>query len=444
MFGDEIRSLDVLPVGASVVIYGCGVAGRTLCGKILQERKDITVCAFADSNKDFWSIFHKPILHVAKIKDAFPEAIVLVASLYFKEITQNLQNNGVQSYYIFRTDVDRVEMSLCNLYLESRKNSKLEQIEALPEIDTSGNSLYFFNIPANAELRDFVAAHLEQFLVLFDKQPNRILNCNAIDREGLSDLLLLADVAVAYVVNLYGDRGFCADFVLQVTALAGSAEVKCCFCPPNIKNMLVVEDLKLAYLPIAKCGSTSTLCTLRSIFEKDFDKTDPHSVQSDRSLVYPVQVDDDFLETYSVFTVVRNPYSRLVSFYNNYCRLKHDTRSVWLSLSTLLHIDSFEKFCEYACSCPDGLADHHFQSQASFLRLADGGLIDATIIKLEEYAHALPAFLGGRVPLSGLEHLNSSKADSCNVIEKYYTPKLLRLCNERYEQDFVHFGYACC
>ena len=82
-------TLEDIPIGSDICIYGFGKAGRTLYKKIRDNREDVTFCYFIDSS----SFGEKDGFQVKKIFDISKEElqtkIVLIASVflerYFKE-----------------------------------------------------------------------------------------------------------------------------------------------------------------------------------------------------------------------------------------------------------------------------------------------------------------------------------------------------------------------
>jgi len=185
----------------------------------------------------------------------------------------------------------------------------------------------------------------------------------------------------------------------------------------------VFEASSLFYVKIPKCASTSIIQTLDA---------------------QVVEQEDGLSPSKRIFTVVRNPYSRLVSCWadrvagqgwrNSFSK----EASYWKSLGIARKMTFFE-FAKAVAGIPDWVADVHFRSIVALL-------------------DDVPASLDFYIRLEELEKGWSLVVDACGEIEsppvikksahkdwrRYYysNPFLVDLIYERYQKDFETFGYG--
>ncbi|MBF0336976.1 MAG: class I SAM-dependent methyltransferase [Nitrospirae bacterium] len=95
-----MTSLDALPPNARLCLYGSGNFGRRMRNNIAIQRKDIEVRFFADSFKDGQEGNLK-VINVNNLKEHMAEIdMVLVTSMYSRDIETILGNHGISNYKI--------------------------------------------------------------------------------------------------------------------------------------------------------------------------------------------------------------------------------------------------------------------------------------------------------------------------------------------------------
>lgn len=89
----------------SVVIYGTGTSSEKLLSKLIYD--DIYVNFFCDSNPDKWGkeFMGKKIISPEKLKTIKEKCVVLIASVYWKDIYQDLIDAGITNIFLSRKDV---------------------------------------------------------------------------------------------------------------------------------------------------------------------------------------------------------------------------------------------------------------------------------------------------------------------------------------------------
>ena len=91
--------------------------------------------------------------------------------------------------------------------------------------------------------------------------------------------------------------------------------------------------------------------------------------------------------------------------------------------------------------CPDEIAEHHFKSQNHFLTYGQNLSIKTTTIPLEKKDTLLKQFLSKYVSNSNFTNRNKSQRKDQDYMTQFYTPKLIKLVNQRYRMDFKYGDY---
>ena len=140
----------------------------------------------------------------------------------------------------------------------------------------------------------------------------------------------------------------------------------------------------------------------------------------------------DIFSVYEKISIVRNPYSRLVSEYNFRKSLYNPAVTTFEDLiKNKLNIDRVERNKVY---------DGHLETQTSFLINEQGNF--NTINKLYKFEN-LNECINDINMLTGKQeqpHLRTSK-DS-KPWQEYYTPELKELVYSFYKEDFINFSYS--
>ncbi len=203
------------------------------------------------------------------------------------------------------------------------------------------------------------------------------------------------------------------------------------------KNFLVVNDVKkVVYLQNAKVACTS----LESSVRETRYKARHHGVfrpndHLNRGL--------GRYRDYFKFTFVRNPYSRLVSCYENkYHRdkeLGYVDRLCYDSylMGYMKRDGGFEHFLKKVCALPDFIADKHFCSQYRMIYDRRGRCMLDFVGHFErleeEYAPIQQKY--GLLPI-----LRYNVTKKVNWMD-YYTRETARLVHDKFREDFQAFDY---
>lgn len=152
----------------------------------------------------------------------------------------------------------------------------------------------------------------------------------------------------------------------------------------------------------------------------------------------------DLLQTSFVFTVVRNPYSRLLSAYRDKIASQTKKGIRQPKLFGLPRMPSdFSEFVAMVCEMPDAELDIHFRSQTystifDYLRLDRIGYVetlDRDVIDLQ--SRIFNAKLGDRLSTESIHRTDSTKS-----LTEFMTPETVTAILERFRGDFLNFGYS--
>ncbi len=192
-------------------------------------------------------------------------------------------------------------------------------------------------------------------------------------------------------------------------------ECPACKCPAGsfyrYSFAYIDEIQKIIYFDVPKSAST----TIRRAF---FDNKTSMSMTNKK----------DSLESYFKFTFVRNPWDRMVSNWKMFTT--QPTRINQLKTMTDDDLSKFEDFVHFAIKKPN----HHWQPQSLYTPekldfIGKLETIDTDMNKMRE--------LLNQAPLKMEKH-NSTKRNEYQV---YYTPSLIDLVAEFYQEDIKKFDY---
>lgn len=141
------------------------------------------------------------------------------------------------------------------------------------------------------------------------------------------------------------------------------------------------------------------------------------------------------------FSILRNPWERLVSCYKNKIEQSSKTgKDYILECSPDFYIGMpFEEFVHVVCETPDLEADYHFCSQIYLMIYPDGSFPMNYLCNIENLAtHINEIKSKTGIPFSSLANLNSSKK---STYESIYTPELVEKVRLRYQADIEFFKY---
>lgn len=203
-----------------------------------------------------------------------------------------------------------------------------------------------------------------------------------------------------------------------------------------------LTDSQIAYIEIPKVMSTS----IKQSFLKE--ETDQVHRTFSRSLSVKIEVANP--EEYPIFTFVRNPFSRLVSCYQDRVlksKQLHRKGEVFLRYLDGFLYDSkdFADFVQRISVIPACLQDRHFKSQYTIIyedSLKPIGRDEPDFIGHMENIGQDWSVLQEQYHLSNLPRRNvSEQAKGKKDWRDYYDEKTAKLVYRLYKKDIESFGY---
>ena len=216
----------------------------------------------------------------------------------------------------------------------------------------------------------------------------------------------------------------------------------------RIPQGIICHPYKFIYFPIPKVACTSTKSLIADLCELE-QKIDPHYI--DFEFVSSQQLEN--FQDYFCFTIVRNPWSRIVSCYKNkiqqFSKLNNgllfygfERYNKILPIGAFDSDMSFEKFVKVISLIPDYLSDEHFRSQTSLIPSQKGKLLVDRVSKLEELDRELRLiFKNCGIDNIKMPYINKSNFSDSNYRD-YYNTELKERVARRYRSDIETFGYT--
>lgn len=202
------------------------------------------------------------------------------------------------------------------------------------------------------------------------------------------------------------------------------------------KNGGHISAEKLGYVRIPKSANTSISYAMLvkkypALKEKNPDETQINFL-ADVNLLLAKETKNEIF-----FTVVRNPFARLVSVYRDFFETN---RVEFIYADYLFGIlpqrISFAEFVSRISRIPDRLKDQHIKPQHLFLKPYENKGIAVKFFQLEATVQ-LESFLKEH----GMELTHRNKSRDGSDYTKYYSPLLLKQVYDMYEGDIKKFGY---
>lgn len=207
----------------------------------------------------------------------------------------------------------------------------------------------------------------------------------------------------------------------------------------------VSDKHRFIYVPIPKNANTS----MRQWFQK-VEGLNLNREQLQSTELYPQTHDlnSKVYDQYYKFSIVRNPWDRIVSCYKNKISTEKITNK-WFKDGVYRGFEpfglfycgmSFDAFVDAVCRIPDYQADTHFKSQASFIFNASGKIAVDDCYRFESVEQAVKDVCAKcNVELNQLDHLQRTQHDAYTA---YYTKKTKNMIEKRYRTDIKMSGYS--
>ena len=141
-----------------------------------------------------------------------------------------------------------------------------------------------------------------------------------------------------------------------------------CLPPWKIRNVYILESPRLIYYEIPKTGCTTIKTILLEMENSQVpDGDEAVHVKLFPRAKYPSDVQKPEFDDYFRFALVRNPWARLVSCYQN--KVLNPRPGIFFGIYPRIPFNrmSFTDFVRFVCRVPDDLCEPHFRPQSDFL-----------------------------------------------------------------------------
>jgi hypothetical protein len=204
------------------------------------------------------------------------------------------------------------------------------------------------------------------------------------------------------------------------------------------KNFFFVDDLKIGYVRILKSASTSILRELIPLIDSDRKNQNLSDKQIDLLATHYVSHHVPRTKnSYELFTIVRDPFQRLVSVYQDLFNPSNPHFGYENYLFGILRRTmSFHEFVEVISEIPDRFKSGHFIQQTSIIKQC-GGFKKIKYFRIEKDSKKLTAYLKSKNII--LSHSNKSNMNY--DYRTFYNEKTLGLACAIYKEDIDAFGY---
>ena len=215
----------------------------------------------------------------------------------------------------------------------------------------------------------------------------------------------------------------------------------CVFGTMRRRQYIKDDKRKAIYMVNPKVACTSIKESFISY--RPGNENDIHIEMEKRGLIHYGSPSPDTADYYK-FSVVRNPFSRLVSCYEyryhkdiyvNGRRVREYDSYLWGSFK---RDKGFKEFAKKVCQTPDSRSDQTFISQAYILYKNGRCLVDF-IGKIENMRHDFE-IIREKCGLDEVRHANPTDVHKKNWRD-YYDEETAYMVYERYRNDFELLGY---
>ncbi len=204
----------------------------------------------------------------------------------------------------------------------------------------------------------------------------------------------------------------------------------------------LLKDKKVVYVVNSKVACSSIKKNLMMASGVEIDSSLYANIHSESArLGLSTKTLDINPDEYTFFSVVRNPFERIVSLYINKFQDYNKISKIKFEYSdyfggAIKQDDSFDEFVGKISKIPDVLCERHFKPQAYLLCEQSKKKVDKffkleDIDKFNEYLESLN--------VARLGHENKSKPYD---YRDYYNLKTFELVKEKYYKDIVEFNYV--
>ena len=252
--------------------------------------------------------------------------------------------------------------------------------------------------------------------------------------------------------------------------------------PPYGFNLLFNDEKKIVYLNMAKSSGRTIMDTLyqSESMRADFDQMNEQRLRDGLSRIAPTgvlfknasisfpmnikgvrhnseswtlfewdqkngsrrtNISLEHYSSYFIFTFVRNPFSRLVSFFQSKYwplggayHVKHK-QFFWID-----KVSNFDDLARKISKLPDFHLDLHGSPQHIFIEELEASVGEIDFIGKYETLQQDFEKIRSQFDLLPLRHIGQSTGEKENWRD-YYTPKTAKMVYQKYRKDFEMFGY---
>jgi len=198
--------------------------------------------------------------------------------------------------------------------------------------------------------------------------------------------------------------------------------------------MLVSKNRKLVFIHIQKTGGITVSMLLKEHIPDIYQVGGRHQFASRG--IQKVKNWDEYFK----FTFVRNPWSRLVSWYSMVTKFRRPGNELWQYVRD--NSSNFEEFiynCTGEVEIKEGVHHSFAYNQLDYVTDEDGNLLVDFIGRLENFEEDVrEAFSRIGIKLETVPRTNRSRHKHYS---RFYTPETARIVRERFKRDIEYFGY---
>lgn len=218
---------------------------------------------------------------------------------------------------------------------------------------------------------------------------------------------------------------------------------------PNTKpGIIFVESEKFGYIPIPKAGCSSIKYEISKLLNLEFQKKEVHAAMK------PFMRRDfskEELKDYFIFSIVRNPFSRILSAFTSKVTPFKGKNTPFLvnGVQKALNVfygDSFyggmtfKQYLKNLSEIPDEYADEHFRSQHTFVFDTNSNQLADYVGKLENLGEEI-RYLNEKFnfPFENIGHFGNRSIHK--HYSYYYDDEMIDIMKKRYVKDLELFEY---
>jgi hypothetical protein len=423
----------------SIYIYGTGRKAATAQRLLDECGLGDRLAGFIDSHTA-GALRSKPVHKLSELNAETlnqGNAVIVIASYATMEIAMALRQRGLERHVAFEDEAFSMEqyyeeVFACNL-LHFKHGKHITHLREMPKnqrvtVLLDGNRVNSFDVEKQVrdELKKECQGSAVDLLYTADLDlvslAHKAENCDAFLLYPVFSNTLKGTTKALQRIAKLGDDGKL--YILEREHMP-------------MRQCIVLDEQRLLFMPIPKCGSTSILTALRNTLGMDVSHN-AHETTGVGSIYRAVNLADKKYASYFKFTLSRHPFTRLASLYKTNNKNRYIPHL--LNKATGAEV-TFENFCDYVCASPDFLAEAHYKSQHAYICDLQGKRLFDYVGRLESLADTLKPV----TEATGLDipchHLHRSNHNADGYASFYESACLRERVRARYQKDFDLAGY---